>query len=350
MPFSRGFERRLGATLRRYGAYAVGALFVAWTLLYIPTGYYLVSPGEVRGLRDAVKVKDAAPARGGDFYIVTVSTRKANAVAHAYGLLDPASRLRPKDQVIPPGTDERQYFEESRRMMRESQETAKVVALKKMGFDARLSGTGVRVVEVLPSSAAEGVLARDDVIVKVEDYPVSLADELLHEMRKYRPGQVLSVEVMRGGERVSLKVPTGHHPEDPQRAAMGVRIETHNWHAVVPIDVSVDTGSISGPSGGLMLTLEIMEQLSRGGSLLPVARVAGTGTIAPSGGVGPVGGVAQKVIAAERAGMQVFLVPNENLAEARGSARRIELVPVGSLDDAVAYLVRSGGTLRTGTH
>ena len=342
--------RRWKATLRGYGAYIVGALFVAWVVLYIPTGYYLVSPGEVRALRTAVRVQDGAPARGGDFYIVTVLTRKTNAVTHIYGLLDPSSRLRPEDQVIPPGTDEKRYFEESRRMMRESQETAKVVALRKVGYDARLSGTGVRVVEVLPSSAASGTVLKDDVIVKVEGQPVALADELLHEMKRFRPGRVLSVEVQRGGERVLLKVPTGPHPEDPERAAMGIRIETHNWHAIVPIDVEVDTGSISGPSGGLMLTLEIIEQLNRGGSLLAFSRIGGTGTIAPGGEVGPVGGVAQKVVAAERAGMQVFFVPRENLAEARAAARRLELVPVGSVDDAVQYLLRAGGTLRPAAH
>jgi PDZ domain-containing protein len=307
-------------TLRRYGAYVFGAILVAYALLYIPTGYYVVSPGEVRGLRDSVRVENVASVRQGDFHIVTVATRKTNAVVHLYGLLDPSSCLRPAYEVIPQGKDERQYFDESRRMMRESQETAKVVALKKMGYDARLSGNGVTVVNILPSSKAGEVLRCGDIIVGVEGEAVMLADELVHVMTRYRPGDLLTIEVVRGAERLDVQVVTGPHPEDPARAALGIQIETYNWHAVVPLNISIDTGNISGPSGGLMIALEIMEQINKGGSLLPVAKIAGTGTIAPSGAVGPVGGVAQKVIAAERAGIQVFFVPQENLDEAKSTA------------------------------
>ncbi|MCR4398457.1 MAG: hypothetical protein NUV93_05790, partial [Firmicutes bacterium] len=124
-----------------------------------------------------------------------------------------------------------------------------------------------------------------------------------------------------------------------------IQVETFNWHAVIPVPVSIDTGNVTGPSAGLMLSLEIIEQLNRGASLAGGMRVAGTGTIAPGGDVGPVGGVTQKVVAAERAGMQVFFTPRENAGEATAAARKIRIVPVSSLEEAVDYLLRAGGTL-----
>ena len=337
---------RLRRFSRRYGAHLVGAVLVVVSLAFIPTGYYVVSPGDVRPLSLSVTVEGAPSTRDGEFFLVTVATRKTNALLHVIGLLDRSSRLRPVREVIPPGQDEREYFEESRRMMRESQETAKVVALRRMGFDAGLSGSGVKIVNLLPASSAASILAPGDIIVAIDGKQALLADELVHEMRQYKPGDVVSLEVLRGGERLTLRTPTGRHPEDPERAALGIQIETFNWRAVVPVDVSIDTGGISGPSGGLMLSLEIIRQLNGDASLLRGARVAGTGTIAPNGGVGPVGGVTQKVIAAERAGVKVFLAPRENAEEARKAAGGIEVIPVGSIDDALDYLIREGGSLK----
>ena len=75
-----------------------------------------------------------------------------------------------------------------------------------------------------------------------------------------------------------------------------------------PIDVSVNTADIGGPSAGLSMTLGIIDKLS-GGHLTGGRTVAATGTIDASGAVGDVGGVPQKTIAVERAGATVFFVP-----------------------------------------
>jgi PDZ domain-containing secreted protein len=48
-----------------------------------------------------------------------------------------------------------------------------------------------------------------------------------------------------------------------------------------------------------------------------------------------------KVLAAERAGADAFLLPPRNVAEARSVAERIEVVPVATLGDAVEYLESS---------
>jgi PDZ domain-containing secreted protein len=44
------------------------------------------------------------------------------------------------------------------------------------------------------------------------------------------------------------------------------------------------------------------------------------------------------VAAAEEAGAKLFLVPTENLAEARGAGETIDLVPVATVEDAVRAL------------
>ena len=64
----------------------------------------------------------------------------------------------------------------------------------------------------------------------------------------------------------------------------------------------------------------------------------------PSGLVGPIGGVKQKVIGARQAGAQYFFVPaycdssDCNYKEAKPYAKGLTLVPVYTLDEALAYL------------
>ena len=99
----------------------------------------------------------------------------------------------------------------------------------------------------------------------------------------------------------------------------------------------MNTGRIGGPSAGLMFVLEILNQLQP--EDLTVGRdIAGTGTIDINENVGRIGGVVQKVVAAEKAGAEYFLVPRSNYEQAKKVARNIELVPVDNLGEVLLFL------------
>ena len=92
-----------------------------------------------------------------------------------------------------------------------------------------------------------------------------------------------------------------------------------DWH--FPVQVTVHTQNIGGPSAGLAMTLGIIDKLSSG-RLTGHRIVAATGTIDQNGNVGDVGGVAEKTIAVERAGATVFFVPAVEGTTARGQGQR----------------------------
>lgn len=70
--------------------------------------------------------------------------------------------------------------------------------------------------------------------------------------------------------------------------------------------ITINTKDIGGPSAGLMMALEIYDQLTET-DLTKGLEIAGTGTINEKGEIGPIGGISQKVIAADRAGIDIFL-------------------------------------------
>jgi PDZ domain-containing protein len=76
--------------------------------------------------------------------------------------------------------------------------------------------------------------------------------------------------------------------------------------------------------------------------------VAATGTISEDGTVGAIGALRQKAVAVQRAGGDVFLIPKSQTAEEIAAARAavgssLDVVPVGTLDEALEVLSKYGG-------
>jgi len=126
---------------------------------------------------------------------------------------------------------------------------------------------------------------------------------------------VLDVERGDGGSVVSVELELVESPAEPGRALIGVEADVRVEAGEVPVEVNIDSGSIGGPSAGLALTLGVIDLLTPG-ELTGERKVAATGTMSFDGSVGAIGEVDQKAVAAERAGVDLFLVPVPNLGEA----------------------------------
>jgi PDZ domain-containing protein len=119
---------------------------------------------------------------------------------------------------------------------------------------------------------------------------------------------------------------------------VGVMLSDADVQVVFPVDVTIDSQNIGGPSAGMMFTLEIIDELTPE-DLTHGRRIAGTGTINVDGVVGPIGGIRQKVFGAIDAGAEIILVPADNYDEALTAAGdKITVVKVATIEDAIAYL------------
>lgn len=107
--------------------------------------------------------------------------------------------------------------------------------------------------------------------------------------------------------------------------------------SVDPSLITLNVKDTGGPSGGMIFTLGVIEELTPD-DLLQGRKVAGTGTIDPSGKVGPIGGIDEKLIAAARVGVTVFLSPRSNCPEITSVPKGITLYAIQTIDDAVKAL------------
>jgi len=114
-----------------------------------------------------------------------------------------------------------------------------------------------------------------------------------------------------------------------------------NSGAIEPSDISVSLAKTGGPSGGLAFALGIVELLTPE-NILRGRSVASTGTIDSEGNVGGIGGVAEKILAAEKVGATLILIPASNCKDlAPGVAKipaNIKVAAVNTLKEALTAL------------
>lgn len=311
--------------------FAAGLSVAAWS---VELPYFAFSPGPVGDAVDAIEPAEDVTVfmPSSELLMLTVSVQPVNLYEALIAAFDPRIDLVRRELLRREGETDEEFQERNLQSMDISEQTAISVALERLGRD--IITDGVEVVEVIPGLPAVGALEAGDLLVEIGGVPISNLGDVSRAMTDRAPGERVELVIERHGDRQSVTVELGALDEDPARPVIGIRVQNLNPR----FPVEIESGSIGGPSAGMMYTLAVMELLDPE-ELTPGKVVAGTGTIQPDGSVGPIGGIRQKIVAAEAAGAQVILVPAANYAEALTAPRSsIEVVSVATIDDAISYL------------
>ena len=326
---------------------AVGVLVAAASLfaLVVELPYYALSPGSARATEPTVTVEGAETFPAGDellFTTVTVGQRRVNGFEWLEAKLSSDIELVPAEQIDGGQTPEENQ-QLNQQLMDASEETAVVVALEHLGYDV-VSGTGATVEDVVPDAPADGVIEPGDTVVRAAGRPVERVEDLVAEIDARRPGDELTLVLEpEDGPRRRATVELAAFPDAPEEPFLGVAgLTTRDLELDYPFEVTIDPGQVRGPSAGLAFTLAVLDVLTPG-DISNGVDVAVTGTIDGLGRVGQVGGVDFKALAAERAGAELFLVPEgeEDLARSR-VGDDLQIVPVSTLQDALEALDELG--------
>lgn len=296
------------------------------------------------------------------FVFVTVTAPNQSALSWLAGRNDPAvDFLTSEDKFGARTPSQRREF--NLQMMRSAEQEAQYVALTKLGFDVEITAGDVIVQDVLckvPSDdggeceewfPSDEQIDPADRIIEADGVRLDSVDDLSAVLANKEPGDEIDLLIQRPGEsEETVTVELSASPDDPDRTIIGfVPFDTRAIN--LPFEVDIDTGDIGGPSAGLAFTLALIDELSPG-ALTGDENVAVTGTINLNGEVGAIGGLAQKVSAVHQRGVRVFLVPasqselktpeGRQLLEDAGRGE-VEIVPVATLDEALAALEKLGG-------
>ncbi len=296
-----------------------------------------------------------------DFHFVTVTSPTQSVLSWFAGRDEPAiDFLTEEDKFGVRTPSQRREF--NLQLMRTAEQEAQYVALTTLGYDVEITPGEVIVQDVLCKTPGdEGECAEwfpsdeqidpADRILEAEGVALGSVEDLSAVLADRDPGDTIDLRIDRPGEGESdVTVELSASPDDPERTIIGF-IPFDTRAITLPFEVDIRTDDIGGPSAGLAFTLAMIDELSPG-DLAGPQNVAVTGTIALDGSVGAIGGLTQKVSAVQQNGMRVFLVPAsqselddpERMQRLIDAGRgEVEIIPVATLDEALAALEELGG-------
>jgi PDZ domain-containing protein len=306
-------------------------LIVAAVLLLaavsIPLPYYSVGPGPAREVVPLIAVEGHPTYDAGRLVMTTVSFQKVTGATAMLAWLDPYEAVVGQDVLYPPGQTVAEEKERSLSQMDTSKIAATSVVLDRLTNYPTDHGRGVLIETVYQGCPAEGELFAGDLVESIGGTAIDDVADASRAIDAVAPGDPLMFHVSAGGEEHDVAVTRGSCP-GAERPVVGISMVNS-----FPFRVE-----IGGPSAGMMYALGLYDLLTPG-DLTHGRLIAGTGTIEVDGSVGPIGGITDKIVAARGAGAQVFLVPKDDLAEARTvDPGAMKLISVSSFDDALRAL------------
>jgi len=311
------------------------------SLSLIQTEYYFMSPGPpYQWDIDYGEIDNYE--FDGFLYQLTVRRDEANVLIYIWSLVNDSYDLYPREVILPDGVSPKELSEISIQNMRTSENVAIAVALKNVGYEISSKGDGVAVVGILDDSPVKDKLKKGDLLNSINNKNISSATEFISTLRTYSIGETVSIGLLReiDGNKKTLTIETTliEHVEYEGEPMVGFLATTVNERFDFPFEIDIKTGNVGGPSAGLMMALNVYNNLIPE-DLTNSMIVAGTGTIEIDGSVGPVGGIKQKVIAAKRAGAELILVPVANFEEAKiFETEETAIVAVDSFSEALSVI------------
>jgi Lon-like protease len=313
--------------------------------MYYSLPYYVSKPGMAKELSPIIEVENGHDEKG-SFMLTTVRMGRANIYSYLEAKFRKYEEIYPIEMILSEDETEEEYQVRQLQLMASSKLNAIEVAYKKAGLPVHYEYKGIYVMQVIPGMPADGKLKAGDRIYQIDGQEFVSSEEFINYISQKGPDEKVTLTFKRSNEEKKVTLSLKPFREEPNKVGIGITL-VDDKDIVVDPKVKVDTDQIGGPSAGLMFALEIYNQLTKE-DLTKGYRIAGTGTIDVKGKVGPIGGIEQKIVAADKAGADIFFAPNEegsedsNYQEALKTAREIQtkmkIVPVDTFEEAVAYL------------
>lgn len=326
---------------------------------------YAITPGQATPVGPLVKIDGISSAEHkGAIMLADVDLQSLNAWTWLTLHFSPHVEFVGAGELVEPGVSTSELLAQGFLEMRDSKLAAEVTAFRSLGWTVPATASGAVITGVQTSSPAgtAGLRVADE-IVSINATPVTSACDLVRATHKLAPGTAVKLSVHRAviskiglisyhspttltltmGEAPSGLAPSGcSGVTGTNTSFLGVSLEDGTSYRL-PAKVSINTANIGGPSAGLAMTLTLINKLSRT-SISGNLPIAATGTIDVNGNVGDVGGVAEKTVAVQRAGAKYFIVPQVEVATAKGAARPgLRIIGVTTLAQALRHLRDLGG-------
>ncbi len=315
--------------------------FILFLIVFVvictwPVNYYIVIGGGISDISDRVVVENGDSSNG-SFNLSYVSELKGTTLSYLLSYVMPHwKRVSMDDYKYTTDEDYQDIEFRSELDLLSSNSNAIYYAYQLADKPCEVVKTDVYVIVKFPEY--DNPLEVGDKLLKVNGVLCANLVEFQEAIQKVE-GNSVCVTVLRDGKEMEL---TSKLYEEENRKVLGVGLQSVTTYDVDPEVKFQFEKNESGPSAGLITTLSIYDQLTKG-DLTKGKLIAGTGTIEADGSIGQIGEVEYKLLGAVDGGAQVFLVPaGENYQDCKKMKKDenldIKLISVKNIDDAIKKL------------
>ena len=309
--------------------------FIVFTILFLfPLPFYIEKDGGLIPTKDRIKIENNVESSG-NFYMAYVSEIKVNIPTYIISFFKKDWKLIPKNAVIYINETEEDSNFRSKLLLQESISNAVISSFTLAQKQINVIKENCYITYVDESAKTD--LKIQDKILKINNVIINNKSDISKVIND--ANDMINIEVENNG---SIYLRTAKLINLNGNKAIGVMITTDKVIETNPKISNDFKKSESGSSGGLMLALEIYNNLIEE-DISKNRKIAGTGTIDELGNVGQISGVNFKLKGAYKEGTEIFLVPNgENYAEAVKVASEdklnIKIIGVSTLGEAIEKL------------
>lgn len=307
-------------------------------ILNFPVNYYIVVGGGISEVGERIEVENKKESKG-SFNISYVSQLDANILTYALSYIIPTWEREDPSIYKFDSTESLEDIEfRSELDLKTANGTATYWAYTLANKEVEEISSKLYVIGTTPNEYETSLKIQDE-IVEVEGKHFDTIEEYKEIINSKEQGEELTLKIIRDNKEIEVK---NKIYEVDNSKIIGVYLQYVKEYKSNPkVEIKFKDNE-SGPSAGLITTLEIYNQLTNK-DLTKGYTIAGTGTIEADGTVGEIGGIEHKILGAASAKADYFLSPSgDNYKQAKKYIEeknlKIKLIEVKSIEDAIEKL------------
>lgn len=312
------------------------ALLLLYSILQIPLNYYIVIGGGVSDVAKRIKVEDKYNSKG-SFNISYVSELEGTILTYALSYIIPSWEREDADNYKYNANESIEDIDfRSDIDLKYANEKAKYWAYTLADKEVQEVSSKLYIITIFDGYETD--LKVQDQILSMDNQSYKTIKEYQDYLQTKEENEFVEIKVLRNNKEKVIKSKLYKYKD---RLILGIGLELIKEYKTDPKVKVKFKKSESGPSAGLIATLEIYNQLTKK-DLTKGYKIAGTGTIEEDGTIGEIGGITHKLLGASKSKTDIFLVPADNYQEALKYKKKhhlkIKLIKVKNIESAINKL------------
>ena len=322
--------------IRENFLYLLLYLFLLFIIIF-PVNYNIITGGGTILSDTKVEVKGAKKSKG-SFSFCYVEEIKGTIFTYILSYIIPSYEKESLDDYKISDSDSRGDIEFRNNMwMNQVNSNAIYVAFNALGKEVKLKENKNYVSYITEQAKTD--LKIGDEVISVDDIKITDIDNLKEIVSGKSVGDKVSINVRRGSKKIKRYA---YVYEEKGELYIGISLINNKEYDTDPLVNIKFKSRENGPSGGLILTLQIYNLLTTK-DITHGLDIAGTGTMEEDGSVLDIDGVKYKLKGAVDDKKDVFIVPSgrnykEAINEKKKNNYKIKIIGVKDFQDALTKL------------